>query len=62
MDETRRLIVKKVDHTPNAKISTITLSANKTFLANHLLEDNGDDTVELIDGEQLEKSKTSSIN
>jgi hypothetical protein len=54
MDETRRLIVKEVDHTPNAKIFMITMSASKTFLVNHLLDDNGDGTVEFIDGEQLE--------
>jgi hypothetical protein len=46
--------MKEVDRTPNVKIFTITLSASKIFLAKHLLDDNGDGMVELIDGEQLE--------
>jgi hypothetical protein len=54
MDKTIRLIIKDVDRTPNVKIFTITLSASKTFLVKHLLDDNGDDMVEFIDGEQLE--------
>ncbi len=54
MDKTIRLIIKDVDRTPNVNIFTITLSASKTFLAKHLLDDNGDGMVELIDGEQLE--------
>jgi hypothetical protein len=55
MDETKRLIVKEVNCTPNAKILTITLSVSKTFLAKYLLDDSGDGTMELIDGERLEQ-------
>ncbi len=39
VDNTRRLIIEEVDHTPNAKISAISLSVSKTFLARHLLND-----------------------
>ncbi len=54
MDEIRRLIVKEVDHTLNAKISVILLDANKTFLAIHLLDDSGYSIVKLLNYEQLE--------
>jgi hypothetical protein len=37
MDETKRLIAKEVDCTFDAKISVISISANKTFLAMHML-------------------------
>jgi hypothetical protein len=45
----------KVDHMPNAKISLISLSANKSSLVSYLLEDYRDGTVELFKGEQLEQ-------
>jgi hypothetical protein len=48
MDEIRRLIVKEVDHTPNARIFMISLGANKTFLTTHLLDDSGDGIVEFL--------------
>jgi hypothetical protein len=35
----------------------ISLGASKTFLATHLLVDNGDGTMELLNGEQLEHIK-----
>ncbi len=54
MDETRRLIEEEVDCTPNAKIFVISLSANKTFLARHLLDDCNNGTMELFNGEQVE--------
>jgi hypothetical protein len=50
-----RLIVKEVDHTPDAKISVILLGASKTFLTMHLLDDSGDGIVELSNDEQLEQ-------
>jgi hypothetical protein len=34
--------------TPNAKIYVISLGVNKTFLAKHLFDDNGDGIVELL--------------
>jgi hypothetical protein len=34
----------------NAKISTILMSANKTFLAMHLLDDSGNGPMELLKG------------
>ncbi len=49
--ETRRLIAKKVDRTPNAKISSISFSASKTFLVSYLLDDFSDYIVELLKGE-----------
>jgi hypothetical protein len=48
VDNTRRLIVEEVDHTPNAKISAISLSISKTFLAGHLLNDCNNGIVELV--------------
>ncbi len=53
VDKTRRLIIEEVNHTPNLKISTISLNANKTFLAKHLLDDNGNGIVEFLHDEQL---------
>jgi hypothetical protein len=43
---------------PNAKIFTIFLSANKTFLAKHLLDDNGNGIVEYTMN-NCSRSKTS---
>ncbi len=54
MDETKRLIIKEVNHTPNAKISTISPSVSNTFLVTHLFDDSGDGLMELLKGEQLE--------
>jgi hypothetical protein len=51
VEETRRLIAKEVDCTPNAKIFSISLSASKTFLENYLLDDFNDGMVELFKGE-----------
>jgi len=51
VEETRRLITKKVDRTPNAKISLISLSATNTFLASYLLDDSNDGTMEFFKGE-----------
>jgi len=53
--ETRRLIAEEVDRTPNVKISSISLSANKTFLASYLFDDFRDGIMELLKGEQLEQ-------
>jgi hypothetical protein len=50
VDKTRRLIVKQVNCTPDAKISMISLGDNKTSLAMHLLDDNGNGTMELVNG------------
>jgi hypothetical protein len=51
VDKTIRLIAKEVDHTLDAKISTILLSVSNTFLAMHLLDDNGHGTLELLNNE-----------
>jgi hypothetical protein len=53
VDKTTRLIAKEVDHTFDAKIFVISLNVNKTFLAKHLLDDNGNGKVELLHGEQF---------
>jgi hypothetical protein len=55
MDKIKRLITKEVDHTPNAKISIISFSANKTFWAAHLLDDTSDGIMELLNNEKLEQ-------
>ncbi len=51
MVETKRSITEEVDHKPNVKISTISSSAKKTFLAKNLLDDSGDGMVELLHNE-----------
>jgi hypothetical protein len=50
VNENRKLIAKEVDCMPNAKIFAILMSASKTFLAMHLLDDSGDGPVELLKG------------
>jgi len=54
VEETRRLIIEEVNHTSYAKISTISLGANKTFFTKHVLDDNGDGIMELLNDELLE--------
>jgi hypothetical protein len=54
VEETKRLFTEEVDRTPDAKIFTIPLGVNKTFLASYLLHDYIDGTMELLKGEQLE--------
>ncbi len=54
LEETRRLIVEEVDCTLNVNMFVIFLSADKTFLARHLLNDYNNGKVELLKGEQLE--------
>jgi hypothetical protein len=51
VDETRRLIVEEVNCTLDAKISTISMNASKTFLARYLLDDNGNGIMEFLHGE-----------
>jgi hypothetical protein len=51
IEETRRLIAKKVDHMLGAKIFLISFSASKTFLVNYLLDDSRDGIVEFLKGE-----------
>jgi hypothetical protein len=52
VNEIKRLITKKVNCTLNAKISMILmLSASKTFLSTHLLNESGNGLVELLKGE-----------
>ncbi len=55
LKETRRLIVKEDIHTPNAKMSVISLSASKTFFVKHMFDDYSDGEVEFFKGEQLEQ-------
>jgi hypothetical protein len=51
VDETKRLIVEQVNDTPDVKIFAISLGDSKTFLAMHLLDDNGDGIVDLLNSE-----------
>jgi hypothetical protein len=53
--ETTRLIAKEGDHMLDAKIFLISLSVNKTFLVNYLLDDFNDGTMEPFRVEQLEQ-------
>jgi hypothetical protein len=47
LEEIKVLVEGQVFHTPNTKISTITLNASKAFLAHHLFNDNGERHVEI---------------
>jgi hypothetical protein len=51
LEETGRLIAEEVVRTLNAKMSMISLSASKTFLVKHLLNDCSDGKMELFKGE-----------
>jgi hypothetical protein len=51
LEETKKLIAKEVNCTPNKKFFVISLSANKTFSAKHLLNDYNDGKMELFKGE-----------
>jgi len=55
MDEIKRLIIEDVNRTHDAKIFAIFMNVNKTFLVTILLDDNGNGTMELLDGEKLEQ-------
>jgi hypothetical protein len=54
VDKTRRLIVKEVDRTLDAKIFVISMNANFALLAKHMFNDCSDDIMEHFNGEQLE--------
>jgi hypothetical protein len=51
VEEIRRLIIVEINYASNAKISTISLGANKTFF---VLDDNGDGIVKLLKNEHME--------
>jgi len=55
LEKTRRLNAKEVNCTLNVKMFAISLSAIKTFLARHLLDNCSNGKVELFKGEQLEQ-------
>ncbi len=55
MDESKKLIEEEVNWTPNAKISTISMSATKSFLAKHTFNDNNDNSHKVLKGHQLKK-------
>jgi hypothetical protein len=64
MNETRRFIEKEVNHTLDAKIFVISLSASKTLLAMHMFNESGNGLVELLKRKHLEKiqDKFSKLN
>ncbi len=53
IEKIRRLNVKQLDRTPNAKIFVISFSVSKTFLASYLFNDYSDGIMEFLKGEQL---------
>ncbi len=55
MEETRRLIMEKINRTLNVKMPMISLSVNKTFLARYLFDDCNDGKMELFKGGQMEQ-------
>ncbi len=50
MYEIKKLIKEGVNWTPNAKTSTISLNANKSFLAKYLFNDSDNDNFKLLKG------------
>jgi hypothetical protein len=48
MDETRRLITKEVDPTPDVNIFVISLSVSKTFLTTYIFNDSGDGLMNIV--------------
>jgi hypothetical protein len=53
-EEIKVLIKGEVSCTLDAKISAIALNANKTFLAHHLFNENGEGPLEILQGEKLD--------
>jgi hypothetical protein len=51
VDEIRRLIIEEVDCMLDAKIFAISLSASKTFLVRHSLDDCSNGIMEVFNGE-----------
>jgi hypothetical protein len=51
MNKIKMFIIKEVDRMHDAKISTILMSVNKSFLPPHLLDESGDGLMELLKGE-----------
>ncbi len=47
----RRLIAKEVDRTLDAKIFSISISGDKTFLVSYLFDDSRDEIMEPFKGE-----------
>ncbi len=50
MDESKKLIKEEVNWMFYAKTYAIFLKANKSFLAKHLFNDNGDDSYKVLKG------------
>jgi len=55
LEEIKVLVEGQVSRTPDVKIFAITLNANKTFLAHHLFNENGEGFMEIFQGEKLDK-------
>jgi hypothetical protein len=52
-EQVKSLVEDEASCTPRAIVSTITLAANKTFLSEHLLNENGLGPVEVLKGDKL---------
>jgi len=52
-EQVKSLVEDEASCTPRATVSTITLAANKTFLSEHLLNENGLGPVEVLKGDKL---------
>jgi hypothetical protein len=55
VDESKKLIEEEVNRTFDAKTYAISLIANKSFFAKHLVNDNNDDRCEVFKGHQLKE-------
>jgi hypothetical protein len=52
-EQVKSLVEEEVSHTPWATTLTITLDASKTFLLEHLLNEDGQGLVEVLKGDKL---------
>jgi hypothetical protein len=52
----KNTVVKKVLCTPNATSSIISLVVNKTFLSDHLFNEDGQVIIELLKGDKLNET------
>ncbi len=53
IEQVKVLLKVEVSHTPSTKTSSITMATSKTFLAKHLLNENGEGLVEFLKGNKL---------
>jgi hypothetical protein len=55
LEEIKTLVENEVSRTPNVKNSTIGFFMSNSFLSQHLFNEDGDNPIELLKGEHLNK-------